>query len=357
VVEFKIKIHEISSRIYWKEIKFVEENFQNVSLDHFKIVTIDKIKNALYIGNIVRSNGDQYLVVLGYYSDVPVLIKFDRCDFEIQESLQMEQKYNFDQFEKLIPSESLKKLHKDELFCYLVHIPKCSNLSNIEIKKLEEYYEILELGIDTISCIFSILLDRNPVLIHDYLIKKEIDKFDSIQKIDEKIQEIELLLIENSNNEGFKTFSKERKIKINDNLFYKIDDISQGKTIHPIPLTNEINFNPYINNIYINENICGDDVNSKLLFDPNFIFGCFCSKDCWDSECDCLKENTNLPHIDNKLNLDLNFVNIYECNSKCECSFNCPLRVVQKGIEIQVEIYYQESVGWGAKSLQSNLMF
>jgi hypothetical protein len=354
VVEFRIKIHEISLKVFEKEIKFVEENFPKVSLDHFKIVEIDKIKNALYIGNIVRSNGDQYFVVLGYYSDAPVLIKFDRCDFEVKECLQMEQKYNLDQFEKLIPKESLNILYKDEFFYYLEHFPKCSNLSKLEMEKLDEYYDILDLGIEIISCIFSLLLDRNPVLIHEYLIKKEIDKLDSIEKIDEKIREIELLLIESSNKEGFEAFSKEKKTKINDNLFYQIDDISQGKTAQPIPLINEINFEPYIN-IYINENICGNDVDSKLLFDPNFIFGCFCSQeDCWDSGCDCLKENLIVPYIDNKLNLDLNFANIYECNSKCECSFNCPLRVVQKGIEIKVEIYCHPNIGWGAKSLQSN---
>ncbi|XP_078112053.1 histone-lysine N-methyltransferase SUV39H1-like isoform X3 [Sander vitreus] len=44
---------------------------------------------------------------------------------------------------------------------------------------------------------------------------------------------------------------------------------------------------------------------------------------------------------------------IYECNSRCSCSLDCPNRVVQKGIQFDLCIFKTENGrGWGVRTLQ-----
>ncbi|XP_063751605.1 histone-lysine N-methyltransferase SUV39H1b isoform X2 [Eleginops maclovinus] len=44
---------------------------------------------------------------------------------------------------------------------------------------------------------------------------------------------------------------------------------------------------------------------------------------------------------------------IYECNSQCRCSSDCPNRVVQKGIQVDLCIFKTENGrGWGVRTLQ-----
>ena len=43
---------------------------------------------------------------------------------------------------------------------------------------------------------------------------------------------------------------------------------------------------------------------------------------------------------------------VYECNSSCKCSKECPNRVVQQGIQICVELFQTEQKGLGLRTLE-----
>lgn len=44
---------------------------------------------------------------------------------------------------------------------------------------------------------------------------------------------------------------------------------------------------------------------------------------------------------------------IYECNSRCSCGYECPNRVVQKGIRYDLCIFRtDDGRGWGVRTLE-----
>ena len=81
-LEFKILIHKLIQKVYEKEILFIKKNFLNYSIDHIKIIKIDDIKNVIYFGNLSRMNGKQYSIVIGYFSEDPILIDIQRFIFK-----------------------------------------------------------------------------------------------------------------------------------------------------------------------------------------------------------------------------------------------------------------------------------
>eukprot|EP01080_Neovahlkampfia_damariscottae_P003606 gene3606-6340_t len=369
-ISFRVKIHKLVSVVYSDDIQFTKDNFTTFTTDHYKLVKIDNLKMSIYLGNLTRSNGNEYAIVFGYFSENPVLIDIKRCDFSVKENDMKNDSFLFslNKFSKVLKIEIMSELNNfyenDRDLIYFRMLPKNSKLTKFEVGKLSYFlkkFESEKLNIGIISILFSFIFNRNPKNIQKFLINERIKKFNSVEEIDCLIKDIETELSNSSNLMNFNEFNKfyrEKKIKKNDSTFYEIDDISQGKSFHPIKLKNEKNFENYQSNIYVNENICGEGVDSNVLFDKNFITGCNCSQEfglsCYQLEsCECSKENETPPYIDDKL-INYMVLKIYECNSKCECDFNCPMRLVQKGMNdsFQFEVYFKDKIGWSVKSLQ-----
>ncbi|CAA22283.1 Histone-lysine N-methyltransferase, H3 lysine-9 specific [Schizosaccharomyces pombe] len=94
--------------------------------------------------------------------------------------------------------------------------------------------------------------------------------------------------------------------------------------------------------------------------DPNFQSGCNCSSlgGCDlnnPSRCECLDDLDEPTHFaydaQGRVRADTGAV-IYECNSFCSCSMECPNRVVQRGRTLPLEIFKTKEKGWGVRSLR-----
>lgn len=44
---------------------------------------------------------------------------------------------------------------------------------------------------------------------------------------------------------------------------------------------------------------------------------------------------------------------VFECNSRCTCTGSCPNRVVQKGQQLNLQVFKTKHKGWGLKTLES----
>lgn len=144
----------------------------------------------------------------------------------------------------------------------------------------------------------------------------------------------------------WKVVKKAKSSKARDGLC--CEDISGGKERLPICAVNEIDdekppvFDYTVNMIY--PDWC----------QPIPPKGCGCTKGCKDSKnCGCVAKNDGeLPY-----NYDGAIVfrkpMVYECGPLCKCPPDCYLRVTQRGIKIQLEIFKTESRGWGVRSLES----
>lgn len=82
--------------------------------------------------------------------------------------------------------------------------------------------------------------------------------------------------------------------------------------------------------------------------------GCICKNGCSDSEnCECaVKNGGEIPFNYNGAIVQAKPL-VYECGPSCKCPPNCPNRVSQHGIKIQLEIFKTDSMGWGVRSLNS----
>ena len=95
------------------------------------------------------------------------------------------------------------------------------------------------------------------------------------------------------------------------------------------------------------------------LHDKEFISGCEC-QDCSSGSCGCLKDkmwHDNDPvefaydkkgHLLERI-LDEKLT-IYECNSTCDCSDQCPNKMVMRGRTIMMEVFKTEDKGWAVRS-------
>ncbi|NXU50903.1 SETMR methyltransferase, partial [Turnix velox] len=43
---------------------------------------------------------------------------------------------------------------------------------------------------------------------------------------------------------------------------------------------------------------------------------------------------------------------VFECNSMCQCGESCPNRVVQRGLQLRLEVFKTEKKGWGVRTLE-----
>lgn len=120
---------------------------------------------------------------------------------------------------------------------------------------------------------------------------------------------------------------------------------------------------------FIDHSITADDV---PVAEDSFRAGCDCAEDdeCMYSSCQCLDEMA--PDFDDEddeqtprkrfayhaSGAQAGFLRsrilqsrepIYECHQGCNCSLNCPNRVVERGRTVPLQIFRTEDRGWGVK--------
>ncbi|KAK0636512.1 hypothetical protein B0T17DRAFT_83476 [Bombardia bombarda] len=144
----------------------------------------------------------------------------------------------------------------------------------------------------------------------------------------------------------------------------------------PISIVNEVDdqaLNPDFR--FIDHTIIAPDV---YIPDASFRTGCDCKKggDCMYGKCTCLDEMAPGPdedkedgHNDSRRRKRYAYYSsgakrdtlrgrilnsrepIYECHAECNCSAQCPNRVVERGRTIPLQIFRTEDRGWGVRSL------
>ncbi|GAU29283.1 hypothetical protein TSUD_226540 [Trifolium subterraneum] len=145
---------------------------------------------------------------------------------------------------------------------------------------------------------------------------------------------------------ALKELKKSKKFKIREGQCVK--DISYGKERIPICAVNTIDDEKPPPFKYITKMIYPDCCN---LVPPE---GCGCTNGCSDhAKCSCvLKNGGEIPFNHNGAIVEAKSV-VYECGPKCKCPPTCHNRVSQLGINIQLEIFKTNSMGWGVRSLNS----
>ncbi|CAJ2645891.1 histone-lysine N-methyltransferase H3 lysine-9 specific SUVH6-like protein [Trifolium pratense] len=145
---------------------------------------------------------------------------------------------------------------------------------------------------------------------------------------------------------ALKELKKSKKFKIREGQCVK--DISYGKERIPVCAVNTIDDEKPPPFKYITKMIYPDRCN---LVPPE---GCGCTNGCSDhAKCSCvLKNGGEIPYNHNGAIVEAKSV-VYECGPKCKCPPTCHNRVSQLGINIQLEIFKTNSMGWGVRSLNS----
>lgn len=166
--------------------------------------------------------------------------------------------------------------------------------------------------------------------------------------------------------------------------FVICEDLSFGKEAMPVPCVidedlmdpsisalykegQDRNFDTYMQNFtYITERLLdpslGLDTKSSQL-------GCTCTQpQCFPESCDhvYLFDNDNddaediygqpmhgrFPYDEKgRIILEEGFL-VYECNSMCSCHKECPNRVLQKGVQVKIEVYKTKHKGWAVRAAQ-----
>ena len=145
---------------------------------------------------------------------------------------------------------------------------------------------------------------------------------------------------------ALKEVKKSKKFKTREGLC--VEDISYGKEKIPICAVNTIDNEKPPTFKYITEMIYPECCN---LVPPK---GCNCINGCSDhKKCSCVVKNGGeIPFNHNGDIVEVKPI-VYECGPKCKCPSTCHNRVSQLGINIQLEIYKTNSMGWGVRSLNS----
>lgn len=167
--------------------------------------------------------------------------------------------------------------------------------------------------------------------------------------------------------------------------FVICEDLSFGKEAMPVPCVidedlidpaiyalykegKDLKLDTYMQNFtYITERLLdpslGLDTKSSQL-------GCTCTQpQCFPESCDhvYLFDNDNddaediygqpmhgrFPYDENgQIILEEGFL-VYECNSMCSCNKECPNRVLQKGVQVRIEVYKTKHKGWAVRAAQA----
>ncbi|XP_063147676.1 histone-lysine N-methyltransferase SETMAR [Candoia aspera] len=83
--------------------------------------------------------------------------------------------------------------------------------------------------------------------------------------------------------------------------------------------------------------------------------GCSChSASCLAPTCSCLHYGENYENLSIKTERsELGFSKpIFECNTMCHCGEMCQNRVVQRGLQLQLEVFKTTEKGWGLRTLE-----
>ncbi|XP_072238928.1 histone-lysine N-methyltransferase SETMAR [Leuresthes tenuis] len=106
---------------------------------------------------------------------------------------------------------------------------------------------------------------------------------------------------------------------------------------------------------------CSDNIQGPgCPIDPSEVSlpGCSClSRSCCTESCLCLQTyGQAYDSAGTLLNLsraDSGYCSpVFECNALCTCSDACSNRVVQRGLQLRLEVYRTMNRGWGARTLQ-----
>uniref|UniRef100_A0ACD5Y4T6 Uncharacterized protein n=1 Tax=Avena sativa TaxID=4498 RepID=A0ACD5Y4T6_AVESA len=79
---------------------------------------------------------------------------------------------------------------------------------------------------------------------------------------------------------------------------------------------------------------------------------CQCASVCLpgETDCSCMQQNGgDLPYSSSGV-LAKHVPMLYECSSDCHCSQDCRNRVVQKGVKLNLEVFWTGDRGWGLRS-------
>lgn len=86
--------------------------------------------------------------------------------------------------------------------------------------------------------------------------------------------------------------------------------------------------------------------------------GCSCvSASCCTETCSCLQAHGGAYDSSGRL-LDLSMTDavysrpVFECNALCSCGESCSNRVVQKGLQLRLEVYTTQDRGWGVRTME-----
>ncbi|NXC26599.1 SETMR methyltransferase, partial [Campylorhamphus procurvoides] len=103
---------------------------------------------------------------------------------------------------------------------------------------------------------------------------------------------------------------------------------------------------------YSPESVAGADGE----IDPTEItfLGCSCrSSSCTAPECSCLCWGDNYSGLCLRSTEQGQFARpVFECNALCPCSESCHNRVVQRGLQLRLQVFHTPHKGWGVRTLQ-----
>lgn len=81
--------------------------------------------------------------------------------------------------------------------------------------------------------------------------------------------------------------------------------------------------------------------------------GCSClSHSCCTETCSCLRTHSQAYDGSGKLLESAHSFPVFECNALCSCSDSCSNRVVQKGLQLRLEVCRTQDRGWGVRTLE-----
>lgn len=142
-----------------------------------------------------------------------------------------------------------------------------------------------------------------------------------------------------------------------------LQDLSYGKEAQPIPVINSINLDQLdLHKYQYSKERIIDHKALGTISGNEFVSCCSCIDNCQSSDCECKSlcqplagrkedEVRHFPYRYKRLKRS-EVTAVFECNNKCPCNFRCPLRVVQHGMKVQVEVFKTARKGWGVRAKQ-----
>ncbi|CAL9215377.1 unnamed protein product [Arabidopsis halleri] len=127
-----------------------------------------------------------------------------------------------------------------------------------------------------------------------------------------------------------------------------LGDLSFGAELLRVPLVNEVDEDD--KTIPEDFDYITSQCHSGMTLDLQSL-GCqnFQHQSCIDQNSTCKQRNGGLLPYHNNI-LVCRKPLIYECGGSCPCPNNCPTRLVQTGLKLQLEVFKTRNCGWGLRS-------